>query len=301
MKILVIINPKSGKRIGKKLEQKIRAYLNPYDDAAQVWFWDYPEQIDDLISKALREAFDIIFAAGGDGTVHQIGVRLIGAPVVLGILPMGSGNGIANHFNIPHSLKKAIKILSNYEIITVDTALVNGLPFIGFFSFGLDACVIHALKGQKRGFWQYFITALNLFYNYQAEQMQLCWEGKSETWKTILFGVVNTAQYGNKVKVAPQASALDGKLDLIGLLPIRFWRLPALLYHSFNGSLARFKAYRRCTLNAPLTIHRKSTPSLQEGKGQVDGEPILLPAEIKVEIAPASLKLLVPKHTNLNF
>lgn len=275
--------------------------MNAYANEVEIWFWDYPEQIDDLLSRALQQAFDIVFAAGGDGTVHEVGVRLIGSSIALGILPMGSGNGIANHFNIPHSLKKAIEILNNYEIITVDTALVNGSPFIGFFSFGLDACVIHALKAKKRGFWQYFNTALSIFYYYRAEQTQFYWDGKSEAWKTILFGVVNTAQYGNKVIVAPHASARDGKLDLIALLPIRFWQLPALMYHSFNGSLSRFGAYRRYALNAPLTIHRRNSPFLQEGKGQTDGEPILLPSEIKVEIVPASLKLLVPKQTNLHF
>jgi diacylglycerol kinase family enzyme len=301
MKILVIFNPKARKWKIKKFEQEVRPYLTCYDNDAEIWPWEYPEQIDDLIAKALQKAFNIVFAAGGDGTVHQIGVRLIGSPLVLGILPIGSGNGIANHFNIPRSPKKAIEILSNYEIITIDTGLVNGLPFIGFFSLGLDACVVHALKGRKRGFWQYFTTALNIFYRYQAEQTQLYWEGKSETWKTLLVGVVNTAQYGNKVRVAPHASALDGKLELIGLLPIRFWQLPALMYYSFSGSIARFRAYRYYTLNAPLTIHRSGVLFLQQEKGQMDGEPILLPSEIKVEVAPASLKLLVPKQKNLTF
>ncbi|MCS6905431.1 MAG: diacylglycerol kinase family protein [Bacteroidia bacterium] len=298
MKFLIILNIKLGKQKGEKIKKRIQQHLEKKHIKAEIWFWEYPTQIDWLLEKAKNQNFDVIIAGGGDGTVHHIGTRLIGTSIILGILPLGSGNGIANHFGIPPSISQAIDVFNHHEVISIDTGLVNGKPFIGFFSIGLDACVIHTLANQKRGFWQYLKTAISIYFGYQPEWVK--WEnGKEKSSSELLvLAVVNTSQYGNGVKIAPEAVAQDEKFNLVTLSPIQFWQIPSLILRAFNGTITQFKGYNHYVIQKSLNIYRLNTPDFQKGKAQADGEAIFLPSEIKVEIIPSSLKLLVPANLN---
>src|SRR5205823_965689 len=115
--------------------------------------------LDDIIAAAARQDVDAVFAVGGDGTVHEVAKRLIGSPLALGIIPAGSGNGLARHLGISMNLREALG--ATHRVATIDTATVNGIPFIGTMGVGFDAWIADAFASSGvRGLATYIRVGL---------------------------------------------------------------------------------------------------------------------------------------------
>lgn len=287
-----IHNPIAGGHNAKKLANRLQNILNKANLQYVYRFWQFPEQLPSLIEEASSLKSNVVVGVGGDGTVHQIGKHLVDSPMVLGIIPIGSGNGFANHFHISRSPQKALQqMLFKSTLKEIDVGFINNsIPFFGFCGFGFDAEIAHLFaKSEKRGFLTYLYLILNHFRKAQCIRLS-CSGFHKDFLEGYVITVCNISQYGNGAIIAPFAIDDDGMLDLCIVKRFSIPDLANLAIHLFTGTLYRHPAYYtfRCK-----EIHIKDHPN---GKIQIDGEPYFLSPPYHIHIKPKALKILVPKR-----
>lgn len=289
MRVLFVLNPKSGRRKYQKTRQQIERFCQDEKIDAQIWLWETIAEVDTILDKAIAEKFDIIFAAGGDGTINRVGRRLIGTGIPLGVLPVGTGNAFANHFYIPLNVKKALAILKKPQFITIDTAKVNDEPFICFCGFGLDAVVAHQYAYvENRSFLKYVTMSYKNYLQHKSERFIISIEGQVTEYNSIIISTNNITQFGNRAVSAPGASACDGEFDFVALSAFPRWRLPIIIYRIFAGSIDKTPYFSQVKFRS-IEISRPDNLSV----AQIDGEPATLGGKFKIEVVPASLKILI--------
>lgn len=244
-----------------------------------------------IIDRAEAGNVDVVFAVGGDGTVHETAKRLIGRKPALGILPTGSGNGFARHIGLPLDPAAALRSCGGGRIVTIDTATVNEHPFLGVMGIGFDATIAERFASSTtRGIETYVKEGLRAFASYEAGEYELTVDGTIMRKKAFVIAVANSGQYGNNARIAPLASLRDGLLDVVIIGDTRILDAAFLLLRLFNGTI--HQAHGVTTMQTPeLTIRRP-----QAGAAHLDGEPVTLPADLHVRVVPQSLRLLVPDH-----
>ncbi len=289
MNTLFLINKRSGAKRGYDLETVIRDGCRTWTAAYDIAPCERKEDLDAILADAQSRGVEVVYAVGGDGTVHEIGKRLIGTGMALGVLPAGSGNGFARHLGLPMEPRASLASCAGRRIVTIDTAEVNGMPFLGVMGIGFDAEVADQFAESKvRGFLTYVKIGLRGWIAYRPQEYELTIDGERLTRRAFVVAVANSSQYGNDAWIAPLASLQDGLLDLVLVERGSWVEAPFLLARLFQGSLHKSNAVtmRR---GARITIRRPGA-----GPGHLDGEPMKLPAELQVSVRPKSLKVLVP-------
>lgn len=295
MKTLFIINPTSGrKKFRDTLEELIERVYPRTGNPFTIHRCERKHDLDDVIGEGLANHFELIFAVGGDGTVHEIGTRLIGKEVVLGILPTGSGNGLARHLRIPLNPEEALRAVPQGRVESIDTAAVNGIPFINVAGVGFDAEVASRFASSTtRGLETYVREGLMIYSSYANEDYEIVMNGTHLHETAFLIAVANASQYGNDARIAPEASLRDGLLDLSILREGSLLAAPMLLQQLFSGRLHQ-SAHVKTHKAREITI-RRTIP----GPAHVDGEPHILPETLHFTINPLSLRVLVPANAKL--
>lgn len=286
MKALFLVNERSGKKKKFDLPDLIRRSC--------VWSYTIEscgekEELDGIVDRAEGDGVDVIFAVGGDGTVHETAKRLIGRNVALGIIPTGSGNGFARHIGLPLDPAHTLDACRGGRIVPIDTAEVNGHPFIGVMGVGFDALVAERFAASHvRGLETYVKEGLLAFTQFRAEEYEIESASGVMKKKAFVIAVANSGQYGNNARIAPIASLTDGLLDVVIVHDTSAIGALLLLPRLFDGTLDRSSSVTM--LQAPeLTIRRTAA-----GPAQLDGEPATLEAELRVKVVSRSLRLLVP-------
>lgn len=291
MKAAVIVNPSSGRQKARQLLQRIEAAARVLDADATPYLWERPADIDALVQRALDAGCEAVVAAGGDGTVHAIGTRLIGTEVCLGVIPAGTGNAIAHHLGIPKDVEACLRVVRDGHSLRMDTATVNGQPFLAFFGFGLDAEIIQRYASvRSRNFFTYAWFSLQKYTRYRRCGFRIDTGTETLEWKPDLLTVMNIQEFGMRAVVAPGASVQDGKLDLFAVWLPGFWYVPVFTWKMFYGKLEESSRYRRLQ-SERFVIEREGA-----GAAQLDGEPVSVEARLTVETLPQSLRVLVPKE-----
>jgi YegS/Rv2252/BmrU family lipid kinase len=292
VKALFIVNERSGRKRGYDIAGVIRRAC-PFEH--EIAPCGRKEELDAMIDAAERTGVDVVFAVGGDGTVHETAKRLTGRGPALGILPTGSGNGFARHIGLPLDPAATLAACGTGRVVTIDTAMVNEHPFLGIMGVGFDAVIAERFASSTvRGLATYVKEGLRAFTSFRAEEYEIVIDGKSVRRRAFVVAVANSGQYGNNARIAPLASVQDGLLDVVILNETSLLAVPPLLARLFSGSFDR--AGSVTTMRArELTIRRASA-----GAAHLDGEPITLPAELRVGVRPASLRVLVPNSSNLS-
>lgn len=168
-----------------------------------------------LALSAIEKKCDAVLAAGGDGTINETAAALCGTGVVLGILPCGSGNGLARHLGIPIDLREGLKVIHEDHPTDIDYATVNDRKFFCTCGVGFDAAVSAAFARKKtRGKFTYLQSTFETYASYEPEFYTIRANGKKLTEKAFLVAVCNASQYGNNAYIAPSASINDGLLDV---------------------------------------------------------------------------------------
>jgi diacylglycerol kinase (ATP) len=286
VKALFLVNERSGKRRDFDVVDVIRKN-SPFEH--RIVSCSRKEDVDGIIDIAESDGFDVVYAVGGDGTVHETAKRLIGRKPALGILPIGSGNGFARHIGLPLDPAASLSGCRSCRIETVDTASVNGQSFLGVMGLGFDAMVADRFASSRvRGLETYVREGLRAFADFKAEDYELEVDGERLRHTAFVIAVANSGQYGNNARIAPLASLQDGLLDLVIIEATRLIDAPFLLARLFHGSLHQATGVTMVqTKNVTI---RRSAP----GAAHLDGEPVTLGAELSVRVQPASLHLLVP-------
>ncbi|WP_443937413.1 diacylglycerol/lipid kinase family protein [Pedobacter sp. MW01-1-1] len=287
--ILFIINPISGGKVKIRIPAFIDQYLDKERFNANFVFTEYVGHAAELAEDASARNFDIIVAAGGDGTINEVASSVLRHHKILGILPLGSGNGLARFLKIPTNLKKALLIINKLGISKIDTATLNNRSFFNLAGIGFDAQLSAAFSGnKKRGLKGYLQLGIKEVFNYQPNEYILTIDGKEYTRKAFAISIANSSQYGNNVYVAPKASVQDGLLDVCIIKPFPLYKLPLLAYVMLSAAGEKSEMIE-IIKGKNISISRTS-----EGPVHIDGEPLNMSKELEIQIKPLSLQVIVP-------
>lgn len=285
---MVIVNPISGTKSKKrKLRQALDVFAT-HGLNVELRETEYAGHAKELASEAAGRGLYGVVACGGDGTVNEIGSALIGTETAMGIIPAGSGNGLARHIEIPINGRKAAEIIARGNITPCDYITVNEKPFFCTCGVGFDAAVsLRFASKNKRGLAMYIKSALDEFIKYHPETYSLSIDGRSVSKEAMLISCCNASQYGNNAFIAPAAKITDGKMDFVVVHPKHFTSKALFGIEMMTGLVSNdakvdlFKAVE-------AHISRKA-----EGPAHIDGEPLILPAELTFKCHPGGIKMFV--------
>lgn len=285
----IIINPVSGGKDKKPVLEIIRKNF-PKDISYEIIVWERPEQKDEIIKKIRQRNYDIVVAAGGDGTINQVAQAVIGTNSVLAIIPLGSGNGLARHLNIPLDTKKAVELIGGKaREIKIDACSVNGSYFFCTSGIGFDALIGKLFAESKtRGFFTYFKLTFSNFVKYKPQLYSLNIDGKTVSATAFLITMANASQYGNNAFIAPQADISDGYIDVVVLKPFKFWQAVFIAPKMFNKTL-HLSHYVYVYKGKDITVNRSSS-----GPVHYDGEPAEMGTSVNYQIKQGAVRVIVP-------
>ena len=285
-KILFVINPISGSGKQKNIGGVIERYLDKFKFSFELVFTTHPKHAEEIILQQ-QAHFDIIIAVGGDGSVNQIGTSLINSPVVFGIIPAGSGNGLARHLNIPLNFKGAIELINAHQQpIKIDVAKMNGHYFLSTAGTGFDAHVAWKFStATTRGFLTYAKITLQELFKYKIKKYKLEINDQIIEMNALAVTIANSNQYGNNAYVSPQSKLDDGFLRLIVVKAFPVYYVPLIIFHLFNKSLLKSKFVVQHTLKRIVI----TSPTEHV---QLDGESLTMEQKLNIEIIPHCLHII---------
>lgn len=288
MRTAFIINPKSGKKLGcGNIKEKIKKYF----PQAETVFTEFKGHARDLAKNFARDGFEAVIVAGGDGTINEAVQSLASTQTALGVIALGSGNGLARELGCPlSSLEERISALKKFEIRQFDLGRANGEYFINLAGLGMEADIAAKFDeigaGGKRGKWPYFKIGVQSFFEYKAPLLKVEAEGKVFEFETMSLVFANGRQYGSNFKIAPKAAFDDGFLDMTVIRRASIFKLALGLPSFFLPSckivsIADTYKIRRAKvfLDGPFSYH-------------IDGEPKKGKDCLEIEISPSAIKVL---------
>ena len=286
-RIVFVVNPISGtqgkKAILKWIDERIDRSIYNYSIVKT----EYAGHASQLAAAAVRDGVDVVVAIGGDGTINEIARSLVHTDTALGIIPCGSGNGLARHLRIPMEPKAAIDIINRGEQLCIDYGKINNIPFFCTCGVGFDAFVsLKFADSGKRGLLTYLENTLHESLTYQPEAYEIENEEGTVKHQAFLIACGNASQYGNNAYITPQASLMDGLMDITIIEPFTVLDVPSLSFQLFNKTIdqnSRVKTMRA----KKIKIHRA-----QEGVLHFDGDPLMAGKELEVEIIPKGLRVV---------
>ncbi|MGB9745479.1 MAG: diacylglycerol/lipid kinase family protein [Bacteroidales bacterium] len=290
--ILFIINPIAGIRSKTNLENSIRRHLDTKRYEPEFRYTEYKGHGTKLARKAIKRGVQKIIAVGGDGTVNEVGAALVGKDAALGIIPVGSGNGLARHLRIPVRVKEAINVINHGKVVNIDYGLVNGIPFFCTCGVGFDAFVgMRFAESEQRGFITYVKTTLSEYVHYKPKKYRLKAGKTKVASRAFLVTFANAAQWGNNAYISPHADIQDGKLDICILAPFPRFRALNIGYRLFSKKLHK-SPYLRVLRTDKAILKRKKA-----GAVHYDGEPAVMKKKITLESVHRGLKVIVHEHS----
>ena len=286
-RIVFIINPISGGKSKTAFPDLANRQLDKHIFSPVYQFTEAVGHGRQLASEALLAGADIVVAVGGDGTINEVGSVMEGSGKMMGIVPCGSGNGLARALKIPMSNQKAVSRLNAMQVHTIDSGILNGKKFFNMAGMGFDAHIsAHFAKGGKRGLAGYIANTLAEISTYRPESYLLNIDGVTMERKAFMLSIANSSQYGNNAHVSPTASVKDGLLDVCVIKPFPLYEFPAMVTRMFTKTADK-SGYVEIIKGREIKISRQG-----EGPVHVDGEPYIMDAEINVQVKPASLLVI---------
>ena len=247
-KAVFIINLKSGTSDKASIPDLIDETLDKDKFDYEIAITQYAGHASEIAAKAMRDGVDVAVAVGGDGTVNEVARAIVHSDTALGIIPCGSGNGLARHLLLPINARKAIDIINECEIRDLDYGIINGYPFFCTCGMGFDAFVsMKFAEAGKRGPITYIENVLREGLKYKPETYTIEDENGTARYKAFLISCANASQYGNNAYIAPQASMSDGLMDVIIMEPFDLLEAPQISIDMFNKKLdkrSKIKSFR---------------------------------------------------------
>ncbi len=288
-KIVFIINPIAG----TKSKQVILDFLTDKfpGESYEVIFTEYHGHAHEIAKQKVAEGYGSLVAVGGDGTVNEVASALVNTSCKLGIIPYGSGNGLARHLHIPVQLGLSVEVIKQHKIQVIDAGRVNGRYFFCTCGTGFDARVGKKFADDgKRGMRNYVRTTIHQYISYSPKTYILKTENKKVKLDAFLIAFANSGQYGYNAYISPKAIINDGLLDLCILRP--FPKTSTLEI----GLRLFFKNIDQSPYLEVLRIKKASIK--RKGKSRItihiDGEPVKTKARLKVKVIPDALQVMVP-------
>ncbi|MFZ0282314.1 MAG: diacylglycerol kinase family protein [Bacteroidales bacterium] len=241
------------------------------------------------------DKYEVFVAAGGDGTVHTVACAIIGQEKLLGVLPIGSGNGFAKELGFRTNIRSLLQDIELGKSLNIDVLEINGTLCLNVAGVGLDSFVAHSFNKLKtRGIWSYVgVTIANLF-RLRPFNVSIAVAGK-EVFSGKLFDLIiaNTRQFGNNAFIAPEAVPNDGKMDIVLIEPFPKLISPVFLYRLLAKTMNGSKYVRYIRTGEEVTIETS------ENRFHIDGEPVTIAGSAVVNIKPGALKVLRTRYNKL--
>lgn len=297
--------------------RRVRVLINPRSGVFSSWgdvlraleeFWDHPgidlsyqfsKSAEDGKAKtrrAIEDGVDTVLVVGGDGMVNSIGSELIHTGVALGVIPTGSGNGFARHFNIPLIPEKAAQALAQAERRQIDVGTAGGKPFFVTCSLAWDAAIVRSFeKSPVRGILPYVLAGAYELITYTPQTFEVRLDGdRREVFENpLVFTVANLTQFGGGARIAPNAEPDDGTLELVVACRKDAVSLIGDFAKLFDGNLEEVDKVTTLRFSQ-LDVMRESDAPMQ-----VDGELVDAPADVSVRVLPRALTVLVPLKSDV--
>lgn len=291
MSIAVIINPISGGARPETVPARARiaaAIAERCGEHAEVLVTERAGHARELTAAAVGRGARLVIAWGGDGTLNEVASALAFGEIPLGIVPAGSGNGLARELGVPFRPEEALVRAIQATPSPIDVGALDGRVFVNMAGIGLDAHVawtFNAARNEGRGLANYLKIGARALFSYQPASYSIDVDGERLSPRALVIVIANSAQYGNNARIAPGARVDDGELNLVVLEErsrlATICRTPRL----FNGTVARVRGYtmrrmREATIEsaAPMMFH-------------VDGEAVQGGTSLVARVHPAALQI----------
>lgn len=288
-KILFILNPISGenKIRRRKIRYEIIQQLRKKKIEGEIKYSKYSGHSSLLTKEAINAGYKYIVVSGGDGSINEVAKELINTNIALGIIPCGSGNGLARALGLPFEIKKSIDMIKRKTTKFMDTISVNDVVAVSVAGIGFDATVAYSysLKSQ-RGFLGYFRSVMEQYLTYKPEKIKILNDGKQYSAEIFSIVFANSNQFGFNFKIAPKASCFDALIDVTTIKPMPIIAAPFYTMRFFLGKTGKsiFINSFQCK---EITIMREK-PSIVN----VDGNAVEMDNVIIVKIIEKSLRII---------
>ncbi len=286
--VLFIMNPISGTVSKAGIPAMIEEHLDKEKFFYSIVSTEYAGHASELAKEAKDKGTDIVVAVGGDGTVNEVARAIVHSDTALGIIPCGSGNGLARHLIMPLNVKKCLEVINACEIHSLDFGTINEHPFFCTCGMGFDAFISQKFaESKQRGLIGYAENILKSGLSYKPETYEIMDENGSVSHKAFLISCANASQYGNNAYIAPQASMSDGMLDVIIMEPFDLIEATQISMEMFNKTLdknSKIKTFR----TKELFIRRSKAGAIH-----YDGDPVMAGEEIHVKIHEKGIKIII--------
>jgi diacylglycerol kinase (ATP) len=279
-KIFLIINPNAGHGEGAKALEIVVPYLKKKGCQVEHSFTDHPGHASELAAKASNDGFDLVVAVGGDGTVNEVARGLIGNNTVMGIVPMGSGNGLARELGLSMDMKKSAKAIIKGKNLKVDICKLNDQRFLCTCGIGFDAMIADKMsKASSRGFLKYVQLVIQESIFYRPVDVRMKIDGIFIEDPVFLITFANASQFGNNAYIAPGASMTDGLIDVVVVRKFAKIWMPVFAIALFSKLITKLP-FVDCYKAKEIELIRANTPYFH-----FDGEPgkLNVPAKIGMD------------------
>lgn len=293
--VVAIVNPVSGPGCDAGAVAERTALLQQHFGAAcfdgVVHVTSGPHHARELAAEAVSSGAGLVIAWGGDGTINEVACALAGTSTVLGLIPAGSGNGLAAALGLPHQPDAAAAIAFGTKERRVDAGEIEGRLFFNIAGLGADAAIAERFNAQpkgRRGMASYVRIALEEAFHYHGRRYRITLDGEPLTADALIVAFANGQEYGNRIRIAPSAIVDDGRLDAVVLedrSPLR------RLWDARHVALGHAE-------RAPGVLLRRIQTATVETDGDilfhVDGETCRAGRVVQVRVRPGVLTVRVP-------
>ncbi|MCJ8166223.1 hypothetical protein MKJ04_15350 [Pontibacter sp. E15-1] len=289
--LLFVINPIAGDIDKEELEEEIVVMCQEHGIKCEIYRTTGEKDQEMLRAKIKENAYDGVFTAGGDGTVNLVASLLIGTETPLGMIPLGSGNGLSKDLGIPQDSEEALELIHHNIIRSIDTLTLNGHPSIHLSDLGFNALVVQGFcESGTRGPGSYARIALQEYLNYEPKTYRI--ETDSETYegKAFMVTIANANAFGSNASINPTGILNDGRFEICLIEPFPKAAGIGIMYKLYTDSIDTSVYSRRLSCKS-ATIY-----NLEREIMHIDGEPVDLGEEVKVEMHTKSLKVILPPH-----
>lgn len=286
--ITFIVNPISGTKSKDTLPLLVKQLIDDSLYECEIIKTEYAGHAAELASQCVNDHIDICVAVGGDGTVNEVARSLAHSETALGIIPCGSGNGLARHLCLPMDMKQALQVINAGKTDYFDYGVINDQPFFCTCGMGFDAYVsLKFAESGKRGLATYVENVLKEGLTYKPDTYIITDGSGNHQYNAFLVACANASQYGNNAYIAPEASMQDGLLDVIIMEPFNIIEAAKVGFDLFAKTLKSNKHIKTFQARS-IHIHRN-----ESGAVHFDGDPTKMGTDIDVRIEPLGLKAII--------
>lgn len=288
--VVAIINPISGTGSKNSVPGLLADAFQNTNTDVYITFSKEEGHATKLAQRAVEKGASMVIAVGGDGTVNEVAKALINTGIPLGIIPKGSGNGLARALNLPLNEQRAIDVIMRGNKRLIDCCKANERPFFCTCGMGFDAEVSEKFaEAPFRGPLSYVHAVLNKYINYNTTTYKIEFDGRKIEREAFLIAAANAPQYGNNAYIAPDASMSDGELDLVILKPFKDIEAAQILLQLFTKNLTKNSNMEAFKTRRVRIIREKA------GVMHLDGDPVEMDKVIDIECIPDSIRVMVPR------